>query len=79
MDKPVVLLADDPRTRGRVEAELGKRYGADYRVVVAGSVQEALDALGELRDGQDQVSLVLAGQWLRDATGTDLLARVRPL
>ena len=79
MGKPVVLLADDARTRGRVEAELGKRYGADYRVVVAGSVQEALDALGELRDGQDQVSLVLAGQWLRDATGTELLARVRPL
>ena len=79
MDKPVVLLADDPRTRGRVEAELGKRYGADYRVVVAGSAQEALDALGELRDGRDQVSLVLAGQWLRDAAGTELLARVRPL
>jgi thioredoxin reductase (NADPH) len=79
MGKPVVLLADDARTRGRVEAELGKRYGADYRVVVAGSAQEALEALGELRDGQGQVSLVLAGQWLRDATGTELLARVRPL
>ena len=52
MDKPVVLLADDPRTRGRVQAELGKRYGADYRVVVTGSAQEALEALGELRDGQ---------------------------
>ena len=79
MGKPVVLLADDARTSGRVEAELGKRYGADYRVVSTGSAQEALDALGELRDGQGQVSLVLAGQWLRDATGTELLARVRPL
>jgi thioredoxin reductase (NADPH) len=77
MGKPVVLLADDARTRGRVEAELGKRYGADYRVIVTGSAQEALEALGELRDGQCQVSLVLAGQWLQDATGTELLARVR--
>jgi CheY-like chemotaxis protein len=60
-----------------VEAELGKRYGADYRVVVAGSAREALEALGELRDGQAQVSLVLAGLRLQDATGTELLARVR--
>src|SRR6478752_1403248 len=79
MGKPVVLLADDARTRGRVEAELGKRYGADYQVIVTGSAQEALEALGELRDRQSQVSLVLAGLRLQDATGTELLARVREL
>jgi thioredoxin reductase (NADPH) len=79
MDQPVVLLADGPRTRGRVEAELCKRYGTDYLIVTAGSAQEALAALGKLRDGQRQVSLVLAGQRLRDATGTELLARVRQL
>jgi thioredoxin reductase (NADPH) len=79
MAKPVVLLADGSRTRGRVEAELCKRYGTDYRVVTAGSAQEALEALGKLRDGQRQVSLVLAGQRLQDATGTELLARVRQL
>lgn len=79
MGKPVVLLADGSQTRGRVEEELCKRYGADYRVITTGSAQEALDALAELRDGQSQVSLVLAGQWLQDATGAELLARVRQL
>ena len=79
MGKPVVLLADGSQTRGRVEEELGKRYGADYRVITTGSAQEALEALAKLRDGQSQVSLVLAGQWLQDATGTELLARVRQL
>ena len=79
MGKPVVLLADGSQTRGRVEEELRKRYGADYRVITTGSAQEALEALGKLRDGQCQVSLVLAGQWLQDATGTELLARVRQL
>ena len=79
MGKPVVLLADGSQTRGRVEAELRKRYGADYRVITTRSAQEALEALGKLRDGQCQVSLVLAGQWLQDATGTELLARVRQL
>ena len=79
MGKPVVLLADGSQTRGRVEEELCKRYGADYRVITTGSAQEALEALAKLRDGQSQVSLVLAGQWLQDATGTELLARVRQL
>jgi thioredoxin reductase (NADPH) len=79
MRKPVVLLVDGSQTRERVEAELCKRYGADYRVITSGSAEEALEALGKLRDGQDQVSLVLAGQWLPDATGTELLASLRPL
>jgi thioredoxin reductase (NADPH) len=42
-------------------------------------VQETLGVLGQLRDDQRQVSLVLADQWLPEATGTELLARVRQL
>ncbi|MGZ4617545.1 MAG: FAD-dependent oxidoreductase [Frankiaceae bacterium] len=76
---PVVLLVDGSRTRNRVEAELRKRYGADYQVIVTESAQEALEVLDQLRDGRSQVSLVLADQWLPDATGTELLARVRQL
>jgi thioredoxin reductase (NADPH) len=79
MPRPVVLLADSSPTRGRIEAELRKRYGTDYQVIVTGSVAEALEVLGQLRDGQRQVSLVLADQWLPGATGTELLARVRQL
>jgi thioredoxin reductase (NADPH) len=76
---PVILLADGSPTRGRTEAELRKRYGTDYQVVVTGSAEEALEVLGGLCDGQRQVSLVLADQRLPGATGTDLLARVRQL
>ena len=74
-----MLLADDSRTHELVEAELRKRYGADYQVVTARSVQAALDVLGGLRDTGRQVSLVLADPWLPGATGTELLARVRQL
>ena len=56
-----------------------KRYGADYQVITTGSVKEALEVLGQLRDARRQVSLVLADQWLPGATGTELLARVRQL
>jgi thioredoxin reductase (NADPH) len=79
MPGPVVLLADSSPTRGHIEAELRKRYGTDYQIIVTGSVEEALEVLGQLRDGQRQVSLVLADQWLPGATGTELLARVRQL
>jgi thioredoxin reductase (NADPH) len=79
MPTPVVLLADGSPTRGRIESELRKRYGTDYQVIVTGSAEEALEVLGQLRDGQRQVSLVLADQWLPGATGTELLARVRQL
>jgi thioredoxin reductase (NADPH) len=79
VQEPAVLLVDGSRTRGRVEAELRKRYGADYQVIATGSVSEALDVLGRLRDSPCQVSLVLADQSLPGATGTELLARVRQL
>src|ERR1700722_11736499 len=79
MLEPVVLLADGSGARGRVEAELHKRYGADYQVITTGSVKEALQVLGQLRDARRQVSLVLADQRLPGATGTELLARVRQL
>jgi thioredoxin reductase (NADPH) len=79
MPAPVVLLADGSPARGRTEAELRKRYGTDYQVIVTGSAEEAFELLGQLRDGQRPVGLVLADQWLPGATGTDLLARVRQL
>lgn len=77
MLKPVVLLADSSPTRDGVEAELRKRYAADYQIMTAGSAAEALAVLGQLREAERQVSLVLADPWLPDATGTELLARVR--
>ena len=79
MLEPVLLLADGSRTRDRVEAELRKRYGADYQVITTASAAEALDVLGQLGHDRCQVSLVLADQWLPGTTGTELLARVRLL
>jgi thioredoxin reductase (NADPH) len=75
---PVLLVVDDdPRTRGFVEAELDKRYGSDYQVLVAGSAQEALRLLAALRDDGRPVAIVLAEHWMADTTGTELLGRVR--
>jgi thioredoxin reductase (NADPH) len=79
MLEPVVLLVDSSPTRGRVEAELRKRYAADYQVMTAASAAAALEVLGQARDAGHPVSLVLADPWLPDTTGSDLLAQVRQL
>jgi thioredoxin reductase (NADPH) len=76
--RPVLLLvADDPRTRGAVDAELRKRYGVDYQVIGAGSAKEALLLLAGLRDDGRSVAVVLADHWMSEMTGTELLARIR--
>jgi thioredoxin reductase (NADPH) len=77
MLEPVVLLVDSSPTRGRVEAELRKRYAADYQVLTAASAAAALEALGQAHDAGHPVSLVLADPWLPDGTGSELLAQLR--
>src|SRR5580700_11498957 len=77
-DAPVLLLVDDdPRTRGFVETELRKRYGADYQVTGASSAQEALRLLAALRDDGRSVAIVLAEYRMAGTAGTELLGRVR--
>jgi thioredoxin reductase (NADPH) len=75
---PVLLVVDDDRrARGVVEAELRKRYGADYQVICVGSAEDPPGVLAKLRDDERRVSIVLAGESVSQLTGTKLLARVR--
>ena len=78
VDIPILLLVDDDLDgRGVAESQLRSRYGTDYQVLCAGSGDDPVRLLAELRDGQRQVSLVLAAQSIRGMTGTGLLAQVR--
>lgn len=47
----------------------------DYRIVGHASSDQALDALGRLRDDGEEVALILADQWMPQITGAELLAR----
>ena len=50
-DAPVLLVVDDDlRARGVVEGELRERYGADYQVIGARSVDDPPGLLARLRD-----------------------------
>ena len=77
---PVIVAvdADDDALR-RVDDELGRRYGDDYRIVCARSAEAAIEELEQLANAGSEVAVVLAGHWLGGATGSDLLARTRAL
>jgi thioredoxin reductase (NADPH) len=77
---PLLLaVEEDPAARARVERELTRRYGGDYRVRAERTAADALRALESLRDAGEPVALVLADQWLSGTTGAELLARVKAL
>jgi thioredoxin reductase (NADPH) len=80
MGKPVLLAVDgDAEALARVEGELTRRYGSDYRVIAEGSASAALDTVERLRAEEEPVALVLCDNWLEEMTGSELLARVRAL
>jgi thioredoxin reductase (NADPH) len=80
MSNPVlVAVDDDPDLLRDVERELRNRYASDYRLRFLRSADEALATLEELAAAGGQVALVLAGEGLSGAPGTELLADVRRL
>lgn len=63
VDNPILLVVgDDLDARAVVETELRKRYGADYQVISAGTVDDPVRLLDRLRDAQRPISIVLADQ-----------------
>src|SRR5262245_18293137 len=80
MAKPVlVVVADEDASLQALTGELESRYGAHYDVVSASSPEAAIARLAELSAAGADVPLVLAEQWMRGMTGTQMLARVRDI
>jgi thioredoxin reductase (NADPH) len=75
----LVAVETDAAALADVERELRDRYEGSYRVISTGSPDEALAILTRLSEAGDEVALVLAGQWLSDTTGSDLLEHARRL
>lgn len=77
---PVILVVDDePTVLAAVGRDLRDAFGERYRIVRAGSGEEALEALGELVRRGEQVALLMADQRMPGVSGTDYLVRAREL
>jgi thioredoxin reductase (NADPH) len=74
-----MCVDDDPQVLAAIERDLRSNYRNDYRVLKAGSAQEALEAARQLKQRGTQVALFLVDQRMPEMTGTQLLGEVREL
>jgi thioredoxin reductase (NADPH) len=75
MVKPFILSVDDePQVLNAVNRDLRRQYRKEYRIIKAGSGQEALDTLLQLKQRNDPVALLIADQRMPEMTGTEFLA-----
>ena len=80
MSRPAILVVDDePVVLAAVARDLRRGFGERYRIVRAGSGEEALDVLRELLRRGEQVALLVADQRMPGLSGTDFLVRAREI
>ena len=78
--RPVILAVDDePAVLAAVSRDLRRGFGERYRIMRAPSGAEALELLGQIRTRGEQVALLVADQRMPAMSGTDYLARARPI
>jgi len=72
--RPVIFsVDDDPEVLGAVERDLRQHYRSDYRILKAGSGQEALGAAHELKRRGTAIALFLVDERMPGMSGTEFL------
>ncbi|MBI2391585.1 MAG: response regulator [Deltaproteobacteria bacterium] len=73
--KPVILIVDDEsKPLGKLEAALERRFGADYDVVAYESAHAALARLRSIKAEGGEVALVVADEQMPEMPGVELLS-----
>ncbi len=73
----MLVAVDEGGSLGEIERELRDRYERSYRIACFDSAAEAEAELGEMAAAGEEVAVVLGGQSLGGAPGSELLSRVR--
>ncbi|MCL4863198.1 MAG: FAD-dependent oxidoreductase [Caldilineaceae bacterium] len=75
MAKPVIFsVDDDPEVLRAIARDLRSRYGDDYRILRAGSGEEALEAVRQLQLRNESVALFLVDQRMPTMSGVEFIA-----
>ena len=78
MNKPVLLVVDDdPQVLAAVRRDLRSKYREQYTVLGAGSGQDALKTVRELKSRGDALAMVISDQRMPGMLGNEVLARSR--
>ena len=78
MTKPVIFsIDDDPSVLQAIARDLREQYGSDYRIIRAGSGEEALDALRRLQQRNEPVALLLVDQRMPGMSGVEFIHQAR--
>jgi len=75
----IVAVDDEPAVLAAVARDLRREFGESYRVLRAGSGEEALGVVRELIARGDQVALLIADQRMPGLSGTEYLVEARKL
>ena len=80
MNKPVLLIVDDdPQVLAAVRRDLRSRYREHYMVMSAGSGEEALNTMRELKSRGDSLAMLICDQRMPRMMGSEVLAKSRPI
>jgi thioredoxin reductase (NADPH) len=78
MNKPVMLVVDDDaQVLAAVRRDLRSKYRDKYVIVSAGSGEEALAAVKELKARGDALAMIISDQRMPGIQGTEVLAQTR--
>ncbi|HEU4398910.1 MAG TPA: FAD-dependent oxidoreductase [Actinomycetota bacterium] len=75
----IFVVADDGRLVDALAADLGRRFGGDYRIVAERSPAGALATLERLAGADEPVALVIAARRMEGLDGLALLLQAREL
>lgn len=74
MAKPIIMTIDDePHVLNAIARDLHSQYAQDYRIVKAGSGDEALEAVQEFKRRGDAIALFVADQRMPSMSGVQFL------
>ena len=80
MNKPVLLIVDDdPQVLAAVRRDLRSRYRENYLVMGAGSGDDALNAMRELKSRGDSLAMIICDQRMPGMMGSEVLAKSRAI
>ena len=75
----ILVVDDEPPVLAAVSRDLRRGFGERFRVLRAGSGDDALELLRQVRTRGDQVALLIADQRMPGMAGTDYLVEARKL